>query len=253
MHNFYFGDKWLSYFGGRIAQAPQHEIPVRDVSAVEIPYRDGDILIDNGRWQNIEFEREICFLPYLSELSAKHLARAVIEWLTLNQGYQKYKDTYNPGYFTEAYISNVDYIVRELPSLLSTRIKFNRKPWWHSELGQRTIDFELNKSVVLHNSERYESLPTIRITNTQNSSVRKVAVATVNINGDIFHFKCPGGYDHSIFDGETLQYIAYKSDGTTDFVNDEIMPPKLKTGNNQIIVTSYLNAIMSLRPNWRRL
>ena len=104
MHNFYFGGKWLSYFGGRITQAPQHEIPVRDVSTVEIPCRDGDVLLDNGRWQNVEFEREISFLPYLSELSAKHLARAVIEWLTLNQGYQKYKDTYNPGYFTEAYI-----------------------------------------------------------------------------------------------------------------------------------------------------
>ena len=78
-------------------------------------------MLDNGRWQNVEFEREICFLPYLSELSAKHLARAVIEWLTLNRGYQKYKDTYNPGYFTEAYISNTDDIVRELPTLLTTK------------------------------------------------------------------------------------------------------------------------------------
>ena len=53
MHNFYFGGKWLSYFGGRITQAPQHEIPVRDVSTVEIPCRDGDVLLDNGRWQNV--------------------------------------------------------------------------------------------------------------------------------------------------------------------------------------------------------
>lgn len=61
MHNFYFGGKWLSYFGGRITQAPQHEIPVRDVSTVEIPCRDGDVLLDNGRWKNVEFEREISF------------------------------------------------------------------------------------------------------------------------------------------------------------------------------------------------
>lgn len=252
MHNFYFGDKWLSYFGGRITKAPQHEIPVRDVSTVEIPYRDGDILLDNGRWQNVDFEREICFLPYLSELSAKQLARAVIEWLTLSQGYQKYKDTYNPGYFTEAYISNSDDIVRELPSLLTTKIKFNRKPWWYSELGQQTIDFEVNKPIVLHNPEKYESLPTIVITNKQSMSAKNAAVATVSINGEQFSLKCPGGYNYAILDGKSLQYISYKSDGTTDFV-DDTMPPKLKTGKNQIIVTAYKNATMSLKPNWRRL
>ena len=49
MHNFYFADKWLSYFCGRFVQAPQHEISKRDISAIEIPYKDGDILLDNGR------------------------------------------------------------------------------------------------------------------------------------------------------------------------------------------------------------
>lgn len=251
MHNFYFGGKWLSYFGGRITQAPQHEIPVRDVSAVEIPCRDGDVLFDNGRWKNVEFEREISFLPYLSELSAKHLARAVIEWLTLNRGYQKYKDTYNPGYFTEAYISNTDDIVRELPTLLTTKIKFNRKPWWYSELGQRTIDFEVNKPIVLHNPEKYESLPTIIITNT-NVSGNTTAVAKININGESLDLKCTAKYDYAVLDGETMQYIAHKSDGTTNFVDDTI-PPKLKVGNNQIVVTAYKNALLSIRPNWRRL
>lgn len=251
MHNFYFGNKWLSYFGGRIAQAPQHEISKRDISAIEIPYKDGDILLDNGRWQNVNFERAICFLPYLSELSAKHLARAVIEWLTLNQGYQKYKDTYNPGYFTEAYISNTDDIVRKLPSLLTTKIKFNRKPWWHSELGQRTIDFEVNKSVSLYNPEQYESLPTIIITNT-NVSGGTTAVAKININGESLDLKCTAKYDYAVLDGETMQYIAYKSDGTTNFVDDTI-PPKLKVGDNQIVVTAYKNAFLSIKPNWRRL
>lgn len=251
MHNFYFGGKWLSYFGGRITKAPQHEIPVRDASTVEIPCRDGDVLLDNGRWKNVEFEREISFLPYLSELSAKHLARAVIEWLTLNRGYQKYKDTYNPGYFTEAYISNTDDIVRELPTLLTTKIKFNRKPWWYSELGQRTIDFEVNKSVSLHNPEQYESLPTIIITNT-NVSDGTTAIAKININGESLHLKCAAKYDYAVLDGETMQYIAHKSDGTTNFVDDTI-PPKLKVGDNQMVVTTYKNALLSIKPNWRRL
>ena len=182
MHNFYFADKWLSYFCGRFVQAPQHEISKRDISAIEIPYKDGDILLDNGRWQNVEFEREICFLPYLSEMSAHHLAKAVTEWLTLNRGYQKYKDTYNPGYFTNAYISNIDSIVRELPSLLSTKIKFNRVPWWYSEIGAKPIELEVNKAVNLRNPEKYISLPTIKITNTNTSSSSN-AKANLTING----------------------------------------------------------------------
>ena len=190
-------------------------------------------------------------MPYISELSAKHLARAVIEWLTLNRGYQKYKDTYNPGYFTEAYISNTNDIVRELPTLLTTKIKFNRKPWWYSELGQRTIDFEVNKSVFLHNPEQYESLPTIIITNT-NVSGGTTAIAKININGESLGLKCTAGYDYAVLDGETMQYIAHKSDGTTNFVDDTI-PPKLKVGDNQIVVTTYKNAFLSIKPNWRRL
>lgn len=251
MHNFYFADKWLSYFCGRFVQAPQHEISKRDISAIEIPYKDGDILLDNGRWQNVEFEREICFLPYLSEMSAHHLAKAVTEWLTLNQGYQKYKDTYNPGYFTKAYISNIDSIVRELPSLLTTKIKFNRVPWWYSEIGAKPIELEVNKAVNLRNPEKYISLPTIKITNT-NTSSSSSAKANLTINGTKYILSCVAGYDYALLDGESMQYRAYKSDGTSKFINDTL-PPEFSTGNNQVTVTAVSNAEISITPNWRRL
>ena len=105
--------------------------------------------------------------------------------------------------------------------------------------------------VSLHNPERYESLPTIIITNT-NVSGGTTAIAKVSINGESLNLKCTGGYDYAILDGETMQYIAYKSDGTTNFV-DGTIPPKLKVGDNQIVVTAYKNALLSIRPNWRRL
>ena len=103
----------------------------------------------------------------------------------------------------------------------------------------------------MHNPELYESLPTIIIINT-NASVVTTAVAKININGESFDLKCTGGYDYAILDGETMQYIAHKSDGTTNFVDDTI-PPKFKVGDNQIVVTAYKNALLSIKPNWRRL
>ena len=74
----------------------------------------------------------------------------------------------------------------------------------------------------MHNPEQYESFLLLIITNTNVSGNNTTAIAKVSINGESLDLKCTGGYDYAVLDGETMQYIAYKSDGTTNFVDDTI-------------------------------
>lgn len=250
MNNFYFNNHWLSNFGGRILDLPQYEIAQRDFNAVVIPGRDMELLEDNNRYNNVEFKRKIAFLPYINELTARQLANGIIKWLTSSKGYQVYRDTYNPGYFTKAYITKTEAIVRELPTLLTTTLNFSRGAFWYSDVGQVSETLALREPIQLYNCEKIESKPIIRINrdNTQSSNL----VAKLKINDVEISLYCPQNYDYAILDGENQQYIAYAADGSTTFVSD-VLPPDLKPGENIIELTADRSNGVSIIPNWRRL
>lgn len=250
MHNLYYNNHWLSHFGGRILDLPQYEIAQRDFNAVVIPGRDMELLEDNNRYNNVEFKRKIAFLPYLNEVTANILAKSIINWLTGSRGYQLYRDTYNPGYFTKAYITQTETIVRELPTLLTTTLNFSRSAFWYSDLGQISKPLTLKVPIELNNPEHLASKPIIRINkgSAQNSDL----AAKLKINDVEINLKCPLDCDYAILDGENMQYIAYDSNDNTTFVSD-VLPPDLRIGENIIELTADKSSGVSIIPNWRRL
>lgn len=250
MNNLYFNNHWLSSFGGRILDLPQYEIAQRDFNALVIPGRDMELLEENNRYNNVEFKRKIAFLPYINELTARQLANSIIKWLTNSQGYQIYRDTYNTGYFTKAYLSKTEAIVRELPTLLTTTLNFSRSAFWYSDVGQIPKDLTVHIPIKLYNHEGIPSKPIIRI-NRDNAQSSELA-AKLKINDIEINLHCPRNYDYAILNGENMQYIAYAADGTKTFVND-VLPPDLQIGENIIELTADRSNGISIIPNWRRL
>ena len=251
MHDFYFNNLWLSRFGGRLLGHPKHEIAKREVDAVSIPGLSGDLLLDNKRYLNVEFERSLAFMPFLATQTAKKLAYNIIEWLTSAPGeYSIFKDTYNPGYFTKAYISDFSELERELPYLLSAKVKFNRIPFWYSDVGTRKIEL-LNGTAVINNPETLESEPVITYICESNKYS-----PVININGESITLNKPDGYTKVVVDRQKLQYIAYSSDTSglhlPVHVSEELIP-FLVPGKNVIEVSGFHEGSLTLTPNWRRL
>jgi phage-related protein len=250
MHNFYFAGHYLSEFAGRIGQAPAHQIAQRDFELVEIPGRSGDIIQDNGRYKNVSFKLQIYFLPYLSEQTARQLAYAVIDWLGAFNGYQEYRDTYNPDYYTKAVITNLDEIKRELPTLLSTTIEFSRIPFWYRLDGRNEIELPYDTEIKMNNSEVLPAEPTlIYRKNTQIS-----ASPYLFINSELVTFdKLKTSLNLYIMDGLTKSYKGYDDNNNSTHISPTL-PPNLKTGLNSFVSkrdSKY--GTFYVIPNWRRL
>lgn len=66
--------------------------PSRDVTQIHVPGRNGDILIDNGGWNNVDVTySSCCILSNFRENVAK-----LREYLLANPGYHELTDPYNP-------------------------------------------------------------------------------------------------------------------------------------------------------------
>lgn len=263
MHSFTFGGKNLLQFGGRILQAPFHTVAKRNIELVKIYGQSGDEIIDNESYDNVPFSVQICFMPLLAQKTAKELAYAVIDWLApLQNGYYEYRDTYNPGYFTKAVLTNFESVQRELKTLLTTTLEFSRVPFWYSDAGQRNISIANGSAEnVLLNPEQYpaEALyefwyargyQSDEISETLNVSINGIE-ATVNV------VKPSGAISRSYYFDTPAKQFYYIDNGKKVYEGNLVLP-ELNPGEN--IMKFNLNGSLAsgtfrfeVTPNWRRL
>lgn len=255
MRNFTFGGQSLSEFGGRIVQAPSHQIAKRRVERVKIYGQSGDEIIDGGAYDNVDFSLKIAFLPFLNGRKAQQAARAVIDWLApLQGGYYEYRDTENSGYFTQAVLTNFAQIERELRTMLTATLQFSRLPYWYSDEGTRQIDLG-NKSTVLVNPEFYSAEPIVTFTYTGSAAAANLR-GVVTVNDSTVRFSVSPTNNLHIFDSVEKQHYR-TDDGVKTYLGSELLP-ELLTGENRISgglenATSFTSYSVSVIPNWRRL
>lgn len=255
MHNFTFNGVDLSAFGGRILQAPLHTVANRNIELVKIYGQNGDEIIDNESYDNVDFSLKIAFLPIFGQQTARQLAYAIIDWLApLQNGYYIYRDTYNPGYFTKAVLKNIGEIERTLPTQLSATLKFNRVPYWYRDDGVNAVEFyNGGADNILTNPEQHSAEPIYQFVYLRN--VPNVTVFFI-INGTTNSLFMPVDSKTYYLDNVKKQTYYYNN-GQKIYVSDVLLP-NLPSGNNTIkfnieqtlsVGSFHLNVI----PNWRRL
>lgn len=132
----------------------------RDIEYIEIPGRSGALIIDNGRYLNLDIQYSLILLSDIEDGMAL-LARGLKEWLLSQVGYYKLWDTYDPCYFRyAAYKGGLD-IAQEIPTLGDTTVTFTCKPFRYSLVGDKTIT--LTAATTITNPERFPSLPYIKV------------------------------------------------------------------------------------------
>lgn len=246
MHDFTFNGVSLRSLGGRITEAPFHTVASRDVDQVKIYGQSGDEVIDNKSYNNVPFTVKIAFITYKTAMTANDIARAVIDWLAPLQGaYYSYTDSWNPGYFTKARLTNFDEVKRELRMLLTATLKFSRVPYWYSNSGTQGITF--NNQGLFVNPEIYPSEPVLNLTYTGSGTV----TVRITFNGapiEIAMGTTP--VNNQILDGVRKQH--YRVENGNKIYLSDVLPPDLVPGDN-IIAFSDSRVTCTLVPNWRRL
>ena len=263
-YDFKFGDFWLSELGGMMTESPTIEIASRDVSFIDIPGKDGKDLVDNGRYDNVEFSRSIAFISKPGFNVKEKIVKA-IDNIAYIRGYSNFEDTDHPDMFTKAAITNFSEINKTLRSMNTAELQFSRIPYWYSKVGQEEVDL-LSSSVAstkIYNPYGATCKPLIKVyfnyTSGSISTGKVVITIWTNINGEFFSFdiNIPNTSIDQFknvvsVDLDSRQvYLQDYSGRERDYIDIEI-PAELGQGEITFIRGLYQNLNkVSVIPRWR--
>lgn len=85
---------------------PTRRFPERSYEVIDVPGRDGSIIIDNGNFKDYRESYSVFIDSVDPETPRLQLiARNIAGWLLGNPGYQRLEDSYDPEFYRMAYYS----------------------------------------------------------------------------------------------------------------------------------------------------
>lgn len=170
---FTFNGKSCLDFEVVISGGGTFKTPERDVESVEIPGRNGNLHIDNGRFSNVE----IVYPAFIVKAFRKNYD-AFKAFMLSQRGYKRLEDSYHPEYYRLAsYKSAIEpnMTVRNLEG--SFDIAFDCDPRRFLKSGQNSISANLTSTI--KNPTRFDALPKIRAYGTGTLTINGISV-TIN-------------------------------------------------------------------------
>lgn len=221
-------------FGLYIKEKGAYKGAQRNITYTQIAGRDGDLIIDEGNYKNVNIPYKLELLN-TTENSFAENARLIRNWLLLEPGYHQLWDTYDSDYFRYASFTGEADIKQELAEYGSLDITFNCKPHRYLLTGQNKVTMSANGN--LTNPEEHESKPYIKV----NGS----GTCYVYINNKTIQLNDVSGYTE--VDSEIMN--CYK--GTTALNNKMVGDfPIFAPGSNSISTGGGVTSL-EIIPRWR--
>lgn len=157
MNKILFNGRMSDSFGIYISGSGTYNAPERDTESIEIPGRNGALVIDNKRFKNVV----VSYPAFIRQMFKEHAAGAR-EWLLQSAEYVRLEDSYHPEYFRLARFQGpLDFDTRFLNLSGECTLNFDCKPQRFLKSGEYKITTE--KAIILYNPTGMEALPYIRI------------------------------------------------------------------------------------------
>jgi len=162
INQFWFcGESSLDY-GIIMATKPDHVTPERDVTAVEVPGRNGALIIDNHRWKNVTLKYKCNLLPRKGE-TFREAAERLCAWLLSNgAAYSRLENTYYPEHYRIARVAKGITVESIVDRAGTFEIEFDCKPQRFLCDGERIHTITVSGSKII-NQTLYQSSPIIRV------------------------------------------------------------------------------------------
>lgn len=170
-------------YGIQVEHPPEYQIPARDYEVIHIPGRNGDLVIDNGSYQNVSRSYQIAIgdeRKYFTDM-----ANVVAEWLNSASGYARLEDSYEPEYYRMAMFQSEVSIENIMQHAGRTTVDFNCKPQRFLKSGEDPL--RLSANTILRNPTGFCSLPQITIYGSGRGvlNVNGFTITISNVNGSI--------------------------------------------------------------------
>lgn len=204
-------------FGVYIGGQGTYNAPVRDVTKVSVPGRNGDLIKDNGRFLNVSVSYPVVVIGDFADK-----VDLINSWLKSPATYCRLEDTYHPDYYRMAMA--VDGIVYETGAWNRSGkgvITFDCKPQKWLKTGETAVT--LSASGTISNPTKFNSRPLIKVKGT--------GAGTVTVNNQVITIDSINTYTD--IDCETMD--CHKGTANRNsYVHLGGMFPELKPGSNSV-------------------
>lgn len=212
--------------------------PDRDVEAIDIPGRDGTLIIDNGRYQNISISYG-CKIWRKRSNEFREAFSAFADFLLSRQnGYYRLEDDADPDHFRMARVTGgIDPSVTEAwdgPVAAEFDITFDCKPQRFLKSGEEAL--QIASGSVLYNPTTHDAAPLIRIYGTGSVTINDVTITIASGADSFIDLDC---YNHHAVEGTVNRSSLVTLDEW----------PALVPGINQISYDSTITDV-NITPNW---
>ena len=233
---FIFDNENSKDYGVYISGMGTYNAPQRDIESVSIPGRNGDLTLDNGRYENI-LVRYPAFIvrDFNSNVSAFR------NMLLSHTGYFRLEDSYHPDEYRKArYSGGFNAEVLDTHNAGKFEISFDCCPQRFLKSGEQKYSFSATGSLL--NREQTIALPLIRAYGTSGS---------LTING--VSIAISGASSYTDIDCELMEAykdtLATNKNSTITLTNGKF--PYLSPGTNSISFTGLTS--LDVYPRWWRL
>lgn len=217
----------------QVQTEPDYDFPEKDYEVTHVPGRNGDIVIDQGSWQNVS--RKYNLAMDAGKISYTEVASKLVQWLHSASGYARLEDSYEPDFYRMAMYKDSGSISNIYNKAGQIEIEFTCKPQRYFKSGEIADIF--TTSTEYRNPTDFPAKPLIKIHGSGSGTV-KIGSYTVTIN-DIL--------DGMVVDSE--QQDTYKDQTNCNFKVSITEYPKLIAGNNAISISGGVTSI-EIIPRW---
>ena len=151
--------------------------PNRDVESISVPGRNGDLHIDNERFNNVEIT-----YPAFIVKAFKENFSAFKAFLLSQRGYKRLEDTYHPDYYRLACFKSAvepDMTTRNLSG--SFNVTFDCDPRCFLKSGEKTI-YVTSSSMTVKNPTQFNALPKIMAYGTGTITINGISIVVNSAN-----------------------------------------------------------------------
>ena len=157
MRNFFtLGGVSSRDFNTFIAKSNAFDSAQRDIEAIEVPGRNGDLTISRGRFKNFQAQVSV-YIPSDMQINTGALAAMLLS----DGGYRRYEEALRPELYRMArYVGPFEIDVSD-HNVAGITLNFDCKPQRFLKIGDEPISFTQNG--VFENPTLYGSKPLIRV------------------------------------------------------------------------------------------
>lgn len=217
-----------------VSGAGSYSAAAYDFTQYAIPGRNGDLIIPNGRFKNIQITYP-AFIP--GRLAEK--VQAVRNWIRSARSYTRITDTYDTAHFREGFGVEVQEFSPVRNEGANFQLVFECKPQRFLISGETAQT--VSTGAVIANATQYIALPLIQFSNPTSSG----KITVVNSEGTFILSATRARTGTVLVDCDTKN-IYYGSTNLNDLFSGSF--PVLAPGNNTITFTGLSS--VKITPRW---